>query len=138
MYYWNPWAAWLAIAATVELGFALWVFAVRPDRQQNRRLAGLVFCDAVLVLGGGVAGLLLFAIAPLQRLGERVANAALPHVEDTAAYRDNRARELYAAAWEAAMKDGTVTHKERDVLATLQEKLGLKPTEALAIERGVA
>lgn len=90
------------------------------------------------VVGGIVTGLVLFAIAPLQRFGERIANAALPHVHDTAAYRDHRARELYAAAWEAAMKDGNVTDRERDVLATLQEKLGLKPTEALAIERGVA
>lgn len=89
-------------------------------------------------IGGAVAGLLLFAIAPLQRLSERVAHAALPHVDDTEQYRDARARELYAAAWEAALKDGVVTDKERDVLAMLQEKLGLTATEALAIERGAA
>ena len=89
-------------------------------------------------VGGIAAGLLLFAIARLQRLGDRIANAALPKVPDTAAYRDNRARELYAAAWDAAMKDSNVSEKERDVLSTLQEKLGLTPTEALAIERSVA
>lgn len=90
------------------------------------------------VVGILVAGGLLFALAPLQRVAERVSDKAMPHVQDSEAYRGKRAREIYHAAVESALVDGTVTDRERDVLASLVEQLGLKPTEARAIERELA
>ena len=83
LFYRNGWAAWMAIAAQVELAFAVWARAAAPER------AHLI----------------------LRR--DRVANIALPRVPDTAAGRNDRA-------------------------VTVQGKPGLKPTEALALERGVA
>lgn len=88
-------------------------------------------------LGIVAAGLLVFALAPLQRVAERVANVAMPHVEDTHAYRLERRKEIYRAALESAARDGVVTDRERDVLATLQEQLDLTATDALALEREV-
>lgn len=61
----------------------------------------------------------------------------MPRVQDTDAYRTVRKREVYRAALESAAADGEVTDKERDVLATLQEQLGIAPTDALAMERDV-
>ncbi|MDX1611274.1 MAG: hypothetical protein R3185_02820 [Candidatus Thermoplasmatota archaeon] len=89
------------------------------------------------VLGILAAGALVFAIAPLQRLAARMADSAMPGVQDSAAYRAKRAEEIYAAALESALVDGVVTTKERDVLARLQDELGLTASTALAIERGI-
>ncbi len=83
---------------------------------------------------GGAALLLLF-LAPLQRLGDRVSDAALPHVKDTAEYRTVRKREVYKAALESALQDGVVTEKERDVLATLADQLDITAGEARTLER---
>ncbi|HVM45436.1 MAG TPA: hypothetical protein VM582_05820, partial [Candidatus Thermoplasmatota archaeon] len=87
------------------------------------------------VLGVAAAGLLVFALAPLQRLSERVADAAMPGVRDTREYRTVRKREVYRAAVEAAHADGAVSAKERDVLAALADQLGLTAREALEEER---
>lgn len=88
------------------------------------------------VVGGAVsAGLLLFALDPLQQLAARVADTTMPRVQDTAEYRTVRKREVYRAAIESAMLDGIVSEKERDVLATLQDHLGLSASEARDIER---
>lgn len=89
-------------------------------------------------LGLVAAGLLVFAIAPLHRFADRVGDRAMPHVQDTEEYRVVRKREVYRAAVESALQDGRITDRERDVLATLQEKLGIAATEAVRIEREVA
>ncbi|HEV8358848.1 MAG TPA: hypothetical protein VGR28_00180 [Candidatus Thermoplasmatota archaeon] len=90
------------------------------------------------IVGLAAAGLLVFALAPLQRAAERVASTAMPHVRDTAEYRLVRKREIYRAALEGALQDGVVTDKERDILARLQDQLGLSATEARALERDLA
>ena len=59
----------------------------------------------------------------------------MPRVQDTPEYRTVRKRAVYRAAVESAMQDGAVTEKERDVLATLADQLGLGAGEARAIER---
>lgn len=88
------------------------------------------------VLVGGIAvGLLLFALRPLERAADRLADRAMPRVHDSQEYRLIRKRQVYTAAVESAMQDGTVTDKERDVLATLADQLGLTAGEARAIER---
>lgn len=56
-------------------------------------------------------------------------------VADTDEYRTVRKRAVYQAALESALLDGTVSDKERDVLATLADQLGLSAGDARAIER---
>ena len=86
-------------------------------------------------LGGAAAGMLLFALAPLQRFAERLSDRAMPRVQDTAEYRTVRKREVYRATVEGAMQDGVVSDRERDMLARLQDQLGLSGTEAREIEQ---
>ena len=90
------------------------------------------------MLGGVAAGLLLFALNPLQKLADRLANRAMPHVEDTREFRTVQTREVYRAALESALADHRISEKERDVLATLADQLGLSAGEARALEREVA
>lgn len=89
------------------------------------------------VFGIVSAGALLFLLAPLQRLAERVSDATMPRVADTPEYRAERAREIYRAALEGATEDGAVTDRERDILARLQDELALSACEARALEREV-
>lgn len=84
------------------------------------------------------AGALLFFLAPLQRLAERVSDRAMPGVRDTEEYRTVRKREVYQAAVESAMRDGRITDRERDVLATLADQLGLTHRDVGEIERAAS
>jgi hypothetical protein len=87
------------------------------------------------LLGILAAGCLVFAIAPLQRFYDKVADAAMPGVDDSPEYREARRREIYKNAVMSAMQDGVVTEAERDVLASLASDLGLTPRDTLALER---
>lgn len=88
-------------------------------------------------LGIVAAGALVFAIAPLQRFAERVANTAMPNVrplgEMPADERASMYRELVRSAW----ADGSLTMDERRMLATARERLGLGDEEAVRLERDV-
>lgn len=88
-----------------------------------------------VVVGGVAVGLLLFALRPLERFAGRLADAAMPRVHDTHEYRTVRKREVYRAAVETAMEGGAITERERSVLATLAQELGLGPRDALDVER---
>lgn len=89
------------------------------------------------IVGGVAAGLLLFALTPLQRFSEHVADRAMPHVRDDSEYRLVKKLEVFRAAYEGALEDGVVTEKERDILARLQDQLGISGAEALQVERAV-
>lgn len=89
-------------------------------------------------IGGLAAGLLLFALAPLQRAAERLANVAMPSVSGSADYVAARKFFVYRAALEAALADGGVTRKERAMLARLQQELGLRPEDVAQLESDVA
>lgn len=91
-----------------------------------------------LLAGSFAAGFLLFLIQPLLRFADRVADRAMPNVQDTEQYRTVRKRDVYVAALEGALVDGVVSDRERDMLARLQDQLGLTATEARALERVMA
>lgn len=88
-------------------------------------------------LGILAAGALVFAISPLQRLAERVSDAAMPGVEDTREYRERRKETIYRAQLEELLMDANVTAKERGALLRLQEDLGLDGDQANRLERDV-
>jgi hypothetical protein len=90
------------------------------------------------IVGGVAAGLLLFALHPLQRAAERVAEAAMPGTTGTPEYLARRKHEIYRAALEEATRDGTVSTKERRLLLLrLSSDLGLSAEEAARIEQVV-
>lgn len=86
------------------------------------------------VAGAIAAGLLLFALRPLERLSHRVADAAMPGVHATAEYAAFRKLEVYQAALEAALEGG-ISPKERRTLDALRTKLGIAEGDAALVER---
>lgn len=90
-----------------------------------------------LLVGGVATGIMLFAIAPLHHLAERLSHVAVPAAEDPEAYRAFRKYELYHAAFEGMSTDGHLTTKEVQVLEKLRVKLGLSKRLAREIEHDV-
>jgi hypothetical protein len=87
-------------------------------------------------LGIGAAGLLVFAIAPLQRAAERLANVAVP-AGAPAAGPANRREQAYRDGLRLALRDRRLTPREELVLADLAEQLGLGARRALEIRQEV-
>lgn len=86
--------------------------------------------------GGVTAGLLVFALAPLQRLGDRVAAAALPSAREGVLSPERRAL-FYRRAVAMALSDGAISREEERHLAHLAEEVGLGPLEALRVREDV-
>lgn len=92
------------------------------------------------LLGGAVvAGLLLFALHPVQRAAERVADVAMPRTTGTPEYLAYKKLEVYRAAVESAHEAaGGIDATQRAVLDRLRGKLGLRDDDAVAMESEVA
>lgn len=86
--------------------------------------------------GGITAGLLLFAIAPIQRAAERITEKALPDVRPSdPKYVLRKKRETYRSAYAAAWADGQLTPKDVRLLSEFKAALGLPDADYAAIER---
>lgn len=81
--------------------------------------------------GGALVSLGLF---PVMKGTRRLADRLLPGVQQDAAYVEARRHELYRAALESAYYDDEVTDRERRVVETLRERLGIGVEEARALE----
>lgn len=90
------------------------------------------------VLGGLAAGALLFALAPLQRVADRLADRAMPNVNATSEYLAFRKIEVYKATLEDMLADGTLTPKDQRILVGLRRRLGIAEATATALERDAA
>lgn len=88
-------------------------------------------------LGGAAAGLLLFAVAPLQRFAQRVADAAMPGVKPFSDLQKSERYEMYREMATNAWIDGSLSKKERRILDGAAHRLGLRPDEVVVIEREV-
>lgn len=87
------------------------------------------------LMGLAVAGALVVLETRVTHAGRRLAQRALPRVEDSVPYLDARKVTVYRSAIESAGRDGTVTPRERTVLSILARELGLTPDDATRIER---
>lgn len=83
------------------------------------------------------AGLLVFAIAPLQRLAERLSDKALPGVKPIMDMDDAERAFAYGEAVKAAWADGVLSRDERALLDRLGQSLKLDDARAARIERSV-
>lgn len=90
-----------------------------------------------ILLGGIAVGLLVFALRPIERAAERLANTAMPAVQATPEYLAFRKLDVYRAAVESAHETGGITDKERLSLDGLRGKLGIAPGDAAAVEREI-
>jgi hypothetical protein len=89
------------------------------------------------VVGGVAIGLFLFAIRPVERAIDRMADRAMPRTTGTPEYLAQRKHEIYRAALEDSLADGAVTAKERAVLVRLARNLDLDGNDALRVEAEV-
>jgi hypothetical protein len=83
------------------------------------------------VVAGVATGALLLAIRPLERLADRVANAAVPGAARLS--RDDRSR-VYLEAAREAWADGSISRDERAMLDRTRTALGITADEALRLE----
>ncbi len=90
-----------------------------------------------VVVGGAAAGLLLFALNPIQKAAERVADKAMPGAKATPEYLAFKKLEVYRAAFEGVLEDGRVSAKERAMLIGLRAKLNISEVDASALEEDV-
>jgi hypothetical protein len=95
-------------------------------------LAATFFVDwtGSRILGILAAGLLLFALTPLQRATDRLAQRAAPPTDLNEEQRLELYREQVALAWQ----DRTIRAKEREILRNLRERLRLSREAAGRVE----
>lgn len=86
------------------------------------------------VVGSLTAGLLAFAVKPLQSIAERVADRALPSTKGASRLTDPERIVAYQRNVEIAWADGTIGKKERQLLRNMREYLGVSAEEAEAAE----
>jgi hypothetical protein len=80
------------------------------------------------------AALVVFFLAPLQRLAEGVATVAMPNTKNTPEYAAHRKMQVYESAVSEALPDGNISDRERALLDTLRESLGISAADADALE----
>lgn len=90
------------------------------------------------LVGLGAAALIVTLLRPFQVMAERLAGRVMPTVQDTPDYLEGRKTELYRAAVEGAIQDGSISERERAILDSLAAKLGIAGERAAAVERELA
>lgn len=118
-----------ALSKSTVAGVFVAVFFVASEVAQN--FFGQTFGSAFA--GIAAAGILVFAVSPLQRAAERLAAKAVPVIASEPpplARPSSRAEMAYKAALRAAMRDGTVTRREEKHLAEVARALGIDPVDA--------
>ncbi|MEA3137115.1 MAG: hypothetical protein QOC71_1396 [Thermoplasmata archaeon] len=91
-----------------------------------------------LLFGGISAGVLLFAISPLEKFGHRIAHAVMPNVRSAADIAHDDRLRLFEEQARLVWSDGTMGRRERRLLDNLRERLGLDFEEAARLEHAAA
>jgi len=86
------------------------------------------------VLGILGTGALMFFLDPIQRAAERLSNAAMPNTLDTPEYESFRKLQVYDSALRAALEDGQVSARQRRVLDSMIESMGINRNIAQRME----
>jgi hypothetical protein len=83
------------------------------------------------------SALLIFVLAPLQRMAERVSHAVMPNTSDTPEYAAYKKLQVYEAALMDTLPGG-ISGKERALLNRLRDSLGIAAVDAEALERDLS
>jgi len=83
------------------------------------------------------SALLIFFLAPLQRMADSVSKAVMPNTTDTPEYAAYKKLQVYEAALSDALPGG-ISEKERALLKHLRESLGIAAADADALERDLS
>lgn len=98
-------------------------------------LAGVYLSDQLgTVLGILGTGALMFFLDPIQRAAERVSNAAMPNTRDTPEYESYRKLQVYESAVQAALEDGHISERQRRVLNSMIQSMGIDTEVAERLE----
>ena len=114
---------------TVAAVFLAVIFLVSEGAQ-------VVFGEGNEWLGLAAGGALVFALAPLSRFADRVAEAAVPSGEGQPTLL-SQAEEVYAAAVRRYLRDGTIDADEEVQLADIAEHMGIGAGRAVRIRQEV-
>jgi len=123
------------LSRSLVVGAFLVVFFIVTQIVQN------AFSNATFgVVGGGIAaGILLFALHPLQNLGHRLADAVVPAPHRVGKRLPRQqAAQLYRDQAMLVWADGYMGRKERALLDQLRDRLGVPLEDAARIEREAA
>ncbi len=86
------------------------------------------------VLGVLGTGALVFFLDPIQRAAERLSDAAMPNTVDTPEYESFRKLQVYDSAVRAALEDGHISERQRRVLDSMIDSLGIDRNVAQRME----
>lgn len=85
------------------------------------------------ISGAIAAGLLLFALVPLQRAADRFISATLPNTRDPRREVGEARVAAYEQTLALLLADGRLTPQKERALAALAEELGIGPVQSLAL-----
>lgn len=122
---------WTLKQSTVAAVLLATIFLVSEGAQ-------LLFGEERAWLGLVAGGALVFALAPLQRFAEGVADRAMPGVRPLAEMSEAERVRAYRAQVEAAYADGSVDGTERRMLEAARRALDIDAETALALESELA
>ncbi|MDJ0941089.1 MAG: hypothetical protein QNJ00_15120 [Woeseiaceae bacterium] len=86
------------------------------------------------VLGVLATGALVFFLDPIQRAAEKFSDKAMPNTVDTPEYESFRKLQVYDSAVRAALEDGEISKRQRRVLDSMIESMGIDPNVAQRME----
>lgn len=86
------------------------------------------------VLGVLGTGTLIFFLDPIQRAAERFSDAAMPNTVATPEYESYRKLQVYDSAVRAALEDGRISQRQRRVLNSMIESMGIDRDVAQRME----
>ena len=76
----------------------------------------------------------VFFLDPIQRTAERLSNAAMPNTVETPEYAQFRKLQVYDSAVRAALEDGHISKRQRRVLDSMIESMGIDRNVAQRME----
>ena len=98
-------------------------------------LAGNYLSDQFGTLIGVLGtGTLIFFLEPIQRAAERFSDAAMPNTVATPEYETYRKLQVYDSAIRAALEDGHISQRQRRVLDSMIDSMGIDRTVARRME----
>jgi hypothetical protein len=98
-------------------------------------LAGNYLSDKFgTVIGILGTGTLIFFLEPIQRAAERFSDAAMPNTVATPEYETYRKLQVYDSAIRAALEDGHISKRQRRVLDSMIDSMGIDRTVARRME----
>ncbi len=99
-------------------------------------LAGNYLTDQFgTILGVLGTAVLLFFLDPIQRAAEGLSNAAMPNTVATPEYENFRKLQVYDSAVKAALEDGHISDRQRRVLDSMLQTMGIDSQVAEQMER---